>query len=301
MKDISIIIPFKNTVDSLPRLFNSIPEADNIEIILIENSDTPLSKEQIGIQREYILLNASSDRFAGGARNVGIEASNGKWLIFADSDDFFSPDAFSVFSEYINSKYDLIYFGCNSVYDDTLQQSVRHKPFNNLVKDLSTGNCDELKGKLYHVVPWAKMIRRSLIMENQIRFDEVIAANDIYFSTLCAYYSQNFTCDTEQIYIVTTRKGSLAYKWNKDILEARFMVALRRNKFLKKHKLGHYQVSIMFYYYKALKTNPILLFKFIYKSICFGQNIFVGINNWVTTFFNINTQEKKEKNYIEHI
>lgn len=299
MKDISIIIPFKNTVNTLPRLLNSIPKLDNIEIILIENSDYPMSRDQIGINREYKLLNAPENRYAGGARNVGIEASSGKWIIFADSDDFFSPNAFEIFEHYIDSPHDLIYFGCNSVYDDTLQQGDRHKPFNNIVKDLSTGKCSELKGKLYHVVPWAKMIRRSLIIENQIRFDEVIAANDVYFSTLCAYYSQKFTYDTKQTYIVTTRKGSLAYKWNEDILESRFTVALRRNKFLKMHKLGHYQVSIMFYFYKALKIRPSLLFKFIYKSICFRQNIFVGINNWTKTFFNINIQEKKEGNYIE--
>ncbi len=300
MKDISIIIPFKNSIRTLPRLFNSIPDNDNIEIILVENSDIPLTKQQIGIDRDYKLLNAASQRYAGGARNVGIEASTGKWLIFADSDDFFSPDAFSIISNYLDSPFDLIYFGCDSVFDDTMQPSDRHKIFNGIVKDLSTGKYPEIRAKLYHVVPWAKMIRRNLIIENNIRFDEVIASNDIYFSTLCAYYSQKFSYNTAQIYIVTTRKGSLAYKWNKDILNARFMVALRRNKFLKTHNLGQYQVSVMQYFYKAAQIQPILILKFLYNSFQYKQNIFIGISNWLRTSNNIRKQEKKENKYIEY-
>lgn len=283
MKDISIIIPFKNSVNSLQRLFDSIPDSENIEIILIENNDTPLDREQIGINRNFKLLNAPSSRFAGGARNVGIEAATGQWLIFADSDDFFLPEAFPTFAKYLNTDFDLIYFGCNSVFFDTMQQSDRHKRFDGIVKDLSTGKCPEIKGKLYHVVPWAKMIRRSLVMGKNIRFDEVIASNDIFFSTLCAYYSKNFSFDTTRVYVVTTRKGSLAYKWNKEILNARFSVALRRNKFLKMHNLGQYQVSVMYYFYMALKTSPLLIFKFLYSSVLYKQNIFIGFKNWIKT------------------
>lgn len=300
MKDISVIIPFKGTIESLPRLFASIPVSDSIEIILVENSDTPLKKEEIGIDRDYTLLNASECRYAGGARNVGIEAATGKWLIFADSDDYFSEDAFNTFYKYIDSPYDLIYFGCDSVYDDTLEQSDRHVIYNNIVKQLENKEISITQGKLYHVVPWAKMIKSKLIKDNNIRFDEVMASNDIMFSTLTAYLSNNFLPDATVVYIVTTRKGSLANKWNKETLSARYSVALRRNQFLRFHKMPELQVSIMFYIYKAFKINPFLSFKFIIQALKSGQNIFIGSKQWINTFRNVRKDENKNKRYIEN-
>lgn len=299
MKEISIIIPFKGSLQTLPRLFDSIPKQDNIEIILVENSDTPLTKEQIGIDRDYILLDASENRYAGGARNTGIEASSGKWLIFADADDFFSNDAFNILFQYVDSAYDLIYFGCDSVFDDTLHPSDRHIPFNNILQKLKDAEEPEIKSKLDFVVPWAKMVRTELVKKYTIRFDEVIAANDIMFSVKCAYHSNNFTFNERHVYVVTTRKGSLANRWNEAILTSRFMVGLRRNRFLKDHSLDRYQVSVMIYLFKALKMNFGLFLKFIIQAITYRQNIFIGYRSWINTYISSKTKDNAIASYIE--
>ena len=73
MIDISIIIPFKNSIDTLSRLFDSIPENDNIQIILVENCDVPHTKEELGIKRDFELLNAPSFKYAGGVHIHAIE------------------------------------------------------------------------------------------------------------------------------------------------------------------------------------------------------------------------------------
>mgnify|MGYP003288091012 CR=1 FL=1 len=298
MINLSIIIPFKNDTESLFRLFDSIPKRDDIEIILVENSDSPLTKEQIGIDRDYILLNADSARYAGGARNVGLENAQGEWLVFADSDDFFTYDAFDKISVYLNSGYDLVYFGCNSVYADSMEQSDRHIFINNNINGFLDGSFPEMRARLYHVVPWAKMIRRSLVEEFNIRFDEVIAANDVYFSTLVGYYAKSFHTDCSHIYVVTTRKGSLANTWNIQILRSRYHVALKRNKFLKEHALGHLQVSVMIYLYKALRLSVKTFFQFIHDAITYRQNIFIGWSNWLSSFQNLRSNNKKNKEYI---
>lgn len=295
---ISIIIPFKGGLDTLPRLIDSIPQREDVEIILVENSDTPHSKEELGINRNFVLANARENRYAGGARNVGIEKSSGEWLVFADSDDYFEKDAFSVFEEYCDLRYDLIYFGCNSVFDDTLLPSDRHVLFQGIVDDYLSGKENEIKSRLYHVVPWAKMIRRSLVDQYNIRFDEVIAANDMFFSTQVGYYAQFFHADRRPVYVVTTRKGSLANRWNYDILYSRYVVGLRRNQFLKQHGLSKYQVSVMIYLHKAFKMSSKCFLQFILIGIKYRQNLFVGCGNWFKTKKQIEAKEVKTKDYI---
>ena len=66
MIDFSVIIPQRNSLETLPRLFNSIPQRDNVEIILVDNTPTPITKADILIDRDYKLCWSHPDRCAGG-------------------------------------------------------------------------------------------------------------------------------------------------------------------------------------------------------------------------------------------
>lgn len=294
----SIIIPHRNSIDTINRLLNSIPCSECIEVIIVDNSLKPLNSKDILWKGNLVLSYSAPDRFAGGARNEGLRLAKGEWIIFADADDFFEKNAFEVFNQYVFSDYDLIYFGCNSVYDDTLQTSDRNIMYQGLVDGFLDGKIPELKTRLYHVVPWAKMIKRSLIEEYNIRFDEVIAANDMYFSTQVGYYAKSFHADRRPVYVVTTRRGSLANRWNYEILCSRYVVGLRRNQFLKNHNLSNYQVSVMIYLHKALEMSPKVFLSFVMIGIKYRQNLFVGWRNWFKTKEQVKAKEARTKKYI---
>lgn len=294
----SIIIPHQNSLETLPRLFQSIPHRKDIEIILVDNSALPMKREEIGVDRDYILLHAESAKFAGGARNVGLQKAKGHWILFADADDFFTPNAFDVFDLYKDSKYDLIYFKPNSVYDDTLEYSDRSIMFSSIIDRFIAGESDLTRTKLSYTVPWGKLIRRNLLIDNQIRFDEVVAANDVYFSTLVAYYSAHFTAVNQEVYTVTVRKGSLSRRRDYDVIHSRFLVFLRRNKFLREKGLGKYQVSVLYYIYNARKFGVKKVLQFLYEALKYRQNIFVGHKNWYSTFKKTKREDSRDEKYI---
>lgn len=297
--DISVIIPQRNSVDTLKRLFDSIPKANNVEIILVDNSTTPIGKTDVNTDKDFTLLYSEPSRFAGGARNVGLEHARGKWLVFADADDFFTPTAFDVFFSHINDDEDLIYFKSDSVYDDTLEPSDRHLMFNGYIDDYLSGRSDEMGCRLDYLVPWGKMIKRELVEKHHIRFDEVLAANDMYFSTLVGYYSEKFAVDERPVYVITTRKASLANRRDLPVIKSRYLVSLRRNEFLKKHGLSDRQGSVMVYIYQAKQFGIKELFWFFKKAIQYKQNIFLGMKNWIGTYRRLQSNAQKNKDYIK--
>lgn len=295
--DFSVIVPHKNSVHYLPKLFSSIPISDKIEIIIVDNSQIPITKEGIGINREYTLLYSETSRGAGGARNVGIENANGKWLIFADADDYFTEEAFDIFSQYINSDSDIIYFAASGIYIDTGEYSDRGEQYTKLVKDYLSGEISENYIRTHFSPPWSKMVKADLVNENNIRYDEVVAANDVYFSTLTGYYAKKISAIDIITYVVTVSKGSLTKRRDYDAIYSRFKVSLRKNYFLRKHGLGKYQNSIMYYIYELEKNNLKNIFIIISLLIKYKQNPFIGYGRWIKTFFLYKKQTKRDCNY----
>ena len=56
--DFSVIIPQRNSLDSLTRLFDSIPFSDKIEVILVDNSFEPISIEDVKTNRPFQLFHS---------------------------------------------------------------------------------------------------------------------------------------------------------------------------------------------------------------------------------------------------
>lgn len=296
---ISVIIPQKNSLDTLGRLLGSIPDDERIEVIIVDNSENAITKAQIDSKREYHLLHSSPDRFAGGARNVGLEAARGEWLVFSDADDFFTSNAFDVFFHYVVSDYDLVYFKVTSVYDDTLELSNRDEMWNGIIDGYMNGTIDETQAKIDYVVPWGKMVRKRLVDEKHIMFDEVVASNDVMFSTKVGFSAKTFTVSNEIVYTVTTRKGSLANRRDLRALESRYKVRMRRNIFLKEQGLSDMQVSVMSFLYDSLKFGIKPFFRFIGLAIKNRQNIFIGYRNWAKTAQFVRKDDKEKKKYLK--
>ena len=296
--DFSVIIPQKGSVSSLVKLFDTIPYDRRIEIILVENNEHPLTKEDVDIKRDYTLLRSEPSRFAGGARNEGIKNAHGKWLVFSDADDYFTEDAFTLFYSQINSDADIVYFTAEGIYPDTGEKSPQADLYKKLVKEYLNDKNKEWDLRLSFHVPWAKMVRRSFVEKYGLKYDEVVANNDDFFALTAGYYANSIDAIDKPVYYYTVNRGSIMRRRSKFVMKTRLEVVLRCNKFKKQHGLSKYQGSLGYFISEAVKYGPSTVFEFMTLIIKYGQNPFIGYKNWFRTFRKIRQQDKIDNKYI---
>ena len=94
---ISIIIPVYNVADYLRKCVESAlnQQFDDYEVILVDDGSTDglcpdLCDELQSANPDRIRVIHQENKGLGGARNTGIDASRGEYLLFVDSDDYIS-------------------------------------------------------------------------------------------------------------------------------------------------------------------------------------------------------------------
>jgi len=215
MINFTVIIPHKNVPLLLDRLINSIPIRDDLEVIVVDDgSDEDVVKflnHKIGNRVNISVIFNKESQGAGYARNCAIPLAKGKWILFADSDDFFNEGFGDFLSEYVGSDADVIYFNANSVDNDTLEPSSRVDHLHEFIDEYKRNReHGELILRYLFTEPWCKMVKQDLIQVNNILFEESRIRNDVRFSYLVGYYAKKINVDYRQLYCVTTRRNSLS-------------------------------------------------------------------------------------------
>ena len=288
MCSLSIIIPHYQSFGFLANCLNSIPIDDETQIIVVDDKspDWNKYKEKLKSKYPYItFVEMSQNGGAGAARNVGLHLATGKWLMFADADDYFMPNAFDIIKKSLNSKADIVYFKADSIDIATGKTSDRHQHINSLV-DAYDSLDDEAEGNLRFrcYAPWGKMIRRNLVTSHQIQFDEVKYANDVMFSAKVGYYAKSIAAVRQSIYCITTSSNSLTRKMTADAIMCRYRVSVNFHLFLRRIGKKRYQGIILRYFILAIKYAPSCIFPMLKIGVRNKINFFAGLHKWKKIF-----------------
>ncbi|SFD00281.1 glycosyltransferase family 2 protein [Butyrivibrio sp. YAB3001] len=265
MIDLTIIIPHYNTPLQLEKLIQSINVHNNVQIIVVDDNSTDNLGKLESVRQKYssyveFYCNKTGIQSAGACRNTGLKHAKGKWLMFADADDFFIDSYYDTISKYFNSEFDQIIFNVTSQYSDTGEIATRHLVHARKINDY-LGNPSEKN--YYRVIkrfaPWGKMIRRAVVEENNIIFSETLHSNDQFFSTQVSYYCKQTVIDGAIIYCITRGKNSLTTVVSKTaymchVNETIKCYCFSKNKYSKK-VLGYFNYNALLILYDGLKRG----------------------------------------------
>ncbi|MGP1514827.1 MAG: glycosyltransferase family 2 protein [Bacteroidales bacterium] len=219
MNDIiySFIIPHKNSLELLQRCIDSIPQRDDIQIIVVDdNSDEALvdwDKFKIKNDKRVELVRTTEGKGAGYARNIGLKKATGKWILFTDADDFYRDGFLNTLDEYKEKDIDVLYFGFTGILDNG--EYTLHRRYNKTAVyydnyDNTMLALDRIKYRI--TVPWNKMVRKEFVCKYNIYFEEVPKGNDVLFSFMVGYFAKHISVSKQKLYFWTFQNNSISNK-----------------------------------------------------------------------------------------
>lgn len=240
----TFIIPHYNIPEYLSRCLRSIPEREDIQIIVVDDCSPDSEK----IPELVPELSRSNVEFfsttiggsAGRARNVGINQAKGTWLTFVDADDLLVDNVMDILLANYSRTEDVMYFQTKSVMCENLDKMSNRNVFQHHFNVyFNTGNEKLLRYEFD--VPWGKFIKKTLIDKFSIRFDEIRYSNDTFFSAAIGVFAEKIYVSKEILYVATERADSLTADNMRTVEEwrIRYNSTLRVQEFFDKHSIKY--------------------------------------------------------------
>lgn len=211
----SIIIPHKNAPELLFRCVTSIPSREDIQIIVVDdNSDEGIvdwNRFTSDKSKNIELVLTKEGKGAGYARNVGLKHAKGKWILFADCDDYYYNGFLSVLDKYSQGDYEVVYYSYSIKVGD---MDNTPKTYNELLSKLNESPNEDVEQLLKYGLraPWNKIVRKTFIEKYKIHFEESINGNDLFYSYQVGYFSKKIGIELSPLYHYTINPFSLTHK-----------------------------------------------------------------------------------------
>lgn len=214
---VSVIVPVYNVETYVRTCIESIinQSYQNLEILLINDGSTDKSKficEEYELCDNRIKIINQSNQGPSQSRNKGIEISTGKYIIFIDSDDYW--DDLYCIEKMINniteSDADVLNFGYKKFFEGKkiVGSCKFDKRFVNI--DCKKSTMTYLaKNNLIISGAWNKIIKRQLIIDNNLTFIPGITSEDIDWTARLFIVAKRIDVMNDSFYVYRQRKGSI--------------------------------------------------------------------------------------------
>ena len=248
----SIIIPHYNSPDLLARMLKSIPEREDIQVIVVDDCSMveDVAKLKTLKHKNLELYLQTENHGAGYARNVGLDHAKGKWVLVVDADDIFADYAFDVLDKYKDSDIDYLCYCVCMLKEDgkTGRKIISDESVRRYLKFKDRQSLNLFKFK--NTVCWNKMVSREFLIAKDIRFECCGVNNDVYYNLAIGLKTDKFEVIPDVLYHPIEVSNSITHKKRSVEREYEFFIQTQKRN-------GLYQAI-------GLKRWPFYKYTFLY-------------------------------------
>lgn len=217
---LSVIMPVYNVEKYLSTAIDSVLSQTykNIEVILVDDGATdssPAICEEYAKKDSRITVLHKENGGLSDARNYGVPYATGDYIIFFDSDDYFEDEhSLSYVAEKLeNENSDVLIFFFKYWYEKD-GRIVEYNPnYKNITIDTAsrvTQLTDLVKSNAFLSSACTKAIKRTLFIEDDLKFIKGITSEDIDWSARLMQCAKSFSLLNHSIYVYRQRSLSIS-------------------------------------------------------------------------------------------
>lgn len=179
----SVIVPVYNAAKTVERCVDSLvcSGGDDLQIILIEDSSKDNSWEVCQrLAEKYKTVTALHNEHNSGvsqARNRGLDAATGKYLLFCDSDDYWEESYVATFRSAVEAGHEFAICGYVN-HDEVASGRTDIIGFEKAETVPLRTNLKNIQDKTLLQQLWNKVFRADIVKEKGVRFDESISIGE---------------------------------------------------------------------------------------------------------------------------
>lgn len=224
----SVIIPVYNAYAYLPKCVHSVLKQDykNFEVLLVDDGSTdnsPLLCDEFAQKDGRVKVIHKKNGGTSDARNSGLRASTGDYVMFMDNDDFWDDEKalYEIAQQLEETNADVLIFPTKLFHEDTgTIEAPKALPNRSEICNTSNTETAEQLAVLIHNrllirAVWSKVIRRTLIIENDLFFEKGLRNEDTDWTARLLLCAKNYDVYLNPFYVY--RKGHSSAQTSKGL------------------------------------------------------------------------------------
>ena len=240
----SIIIPVYKVEKYLCDCVESILNQSfrDFEVILVDDGSPdkcPEICDDYAQKDERVKVIHKANGGQADARNAGLEASSGEYVFFIDSDDFLAnDDVFQLLAEKTGNAPDIVHFKFKEWFESDGHIADCRFDYNVPTDNRTVAEIyrDLIDKDAYYNSAWSKIIRRDLLVDNNIRFEKGIVGEDNEWYYHVVMVANSLVLVDESLYVYRRRQGSTTTSTTRKNLLDQLYVLNKWEKILKEKR-----------------------------------------------------------------
>lgn len=255
MTKFSIIVPVYQAQSSLDRCIKSLlrQTLSDIEIILVDDGSTDQSPsicDHYEAEDPRIQVIHKPNEGVSAARNDGLLAARGEWVIFCDSDDWMEPYACELLCQTGTEKHVDVVLGdihliqkerkiYNQFFAEEFVWRSRRRLDDLVAADIYQAYCPlpPSTPSIGYGGPWNKAVRRQFLLDHEIRFDTKLGGifDDILYTAFLYANASGVAYVQRPVYNYVLNPSSVTRSYRPDTLAVNHRIFQAFSSFIHSH------------------------------------------------------------------